>query len=376
MTAAARTIVPVALPVALDERSYDIHIGPGLIGDAGALITAAVPGRPLVVLTDSSVAELHLSSLLDSLRAAGARVAEPIVVPAGEASKDMERLGTVLDALLARGIERRTVLVALGGGVVGDLGGFAAAIALRGIDFIQVPTTLLSQVDSSVGGKTGINSRHGKNLIGAFHQPRLVLADTDSLKTLPRREMLAGYAEVVKYGLIDRPDFFTWLEMHGPALVAGDDALLTEAIRVSCAAKADIVGKDEKEAGLRELLNLGHTFGHALEAEAGYGTALLHGELVAIGMVMAFDLSVRMGLCPAGDLDRVKAHLSAVGLPVSAAHLGGGTWTAEKLVSHMARDKKVKDGRVTFILARGIGKSFRCADVHLADVTSVMAGHL
>ncbi|MBP7334975.1 3-dehydroquinate synthase [Niveispirillum sp.] len=364
------------VPVALGDRSYDIHIGPGLIRNAGTLIRDAVGNRPLVVLTDSAVAELHLSPLLDSLRAAGSRVLDPIVVPSGEASKDMEKLGEVMDALLSRGIERKTVLVALGGGVVGDLGGFAAAIALRGIDFIQVPTTLLSQVDSSVGGKTGINSRHGKNLIGAFHQPRLVLADTDSLKTLPRREVLAGYAEVVKYGLIDRPDFFTWLEANGKALVDGDDALLTEAIRVSCAAKADIVGQDEKESGLRELLNLGHTFGHALEAEAGYGTALLHGESVAIGMVMAFDLSVRMGLCPAGDLARARAHLSSVGLPVSAAHLGGGTWTADKLAAHMAKDKKVKDGRVTFILARGIGKAFRCADVTLEDVKTVLAASL
>ncbi len=369
---AARTIVPVAL----DDRSYDIHIGPGLIGQAGALIQAVVPGRALVVLTDSAVAQFHLTPLLDSLRSRGARVMDPIIVPSGEASKDMEKLGEVMDALLSRGIERKTVLVALGGGVVGDLGGFAAAIALRGIDFIQVPTTLLSQVDSSVGGKTGINSRHGKNLIGAFHQPRLVLADTDSLKTLPTREVLAGYAEVVKYGLIDRPDFFTWLEANGPALVAGDDALRTEAIRVSCAAKAEIVGQDEKEAGLRELLNLGHTFGHALEAEAGYGSALLHGESVAIGMIMAFDLSVRMGLCPAEDLARARAHLAAVGLPVSAKHLGNGTWTAEKLVAHMAKDKKIKDGRVTFILARGIGKAFRCSDVNLADVTAVMADYV
>ncbi|AUN31131.1 3-dehydroquinate synthase [Niveispirillum cyanobacteriorum] len=364
------------VPVALGDRSYDIHIGPGLIRHAGTLIRDAVGNRPLVVLTDSAVAELHLSPLLDSLRAAGAKVLDPIIVPSGEASKDMEKLGEVMDALLSRGIERKTVLVALGGGVVGDLGGFAAAIALRGIDFIQVPTTLLSQVDSSVGGKTGINSRHGKNLIGAFHQPRLVLADTDSLKTLPKREVLAGYAEVVKYGLIDRPDFFTWLEANGQALVDGDDALLTEAIRVSCDAKADIVAKDEREGGLRELLNLGHTFGHALEAEAGYGTALLHGESVAIGMVMAFDLSVRMGLCPAGDLARVKAHLTSVGLPVSAAHLGGGAWTAEKLAAHMAKDKKVKDGRVTFILARGIGKAFRCADVALQDVKAVLAASL
>ncbi|MQP64416.1 3-dehydroquinate synthase [Niveispirillum sp. SYP-B3756] len=364
------------VPVALDDRAYDIHIGAGLLADAGALIQAVVPGRPLVVLTDSHVAERHLSPLLASLAASGARVLEPVVVPAGEASKEMSRLGEVMDALLSRGIERKTVLVALGGGVVGDLGGFAAAIALRGLDFIQVPTTLLSQVDSSVGGKTGINSRHGKNLIGAFHQPRLVLADTDTLATLPKREVLAGYAEVVKYGLIDNPGFFQWLEEQGQAIVGGDPALLAEAIRVSCLAKAAIVAQDEKESGLRELLNLGHTFGHALEAEAGYGDALLHGEAVAIGMVMAFDLSVRMGLCPAEDAARARAHLAAVGLPVTAAHLGGGTWTAEKLLAHTAKDKKVKDGRVTFILTRGIGKAFRCADVALDDVKAVFAASL
>lgn len=367
---------PTLVPVALADRSYDILIGPGLIADAGRQITERLPGRPLLVLTDSNVAARHLAPLLASLAASGARVAEPIIVPAGEATKEMGRLGAVMDELLARGIERRTVLVALGGGVVGDLGGFAAAIALRGLDFVQIPTTLLAQVDSSVGGKTGINSRHGKNLIGAFHQPRLVLADTDSLNTLPRREVLAGYAEVVKYGLIDDPDFFAWLEANGAALVAGDTALRTEAIRVSCAAKAAIVAQDEKESGLRELLNLGHTFGHALEAEAGYGDALLHGESVAIGMVMAFDLSVRMGLCPADDAARVRAHLGAVGLPVSAAHLGNGTWNADRLVAHMAKDKKIKEGRVTFILARGIGQAFRCADVVLDDVKAVMAGSL
>ncbi|WP_029012495.1 3-dehydroquinate synthase [Niveispirillum irakense] len=369
---AARSIVPVAL----GDRAYDIHIGAGLIAGAGPLIQAVVPGRPLVVLTDSNVADRHLAPLMASLAASGAKVLEPIIVPAGEASKDMERLGEVMDALLARGIERKTVLVALGGGVVGDLGGFAAAIALRGLDFIQVPTTLLSQVDSSVGGKTGINSRHGKNLIGAFHQPRLVLADTVSLDTLPRREVLAGYAEVVKYGLIDNPGFFTWLEANGQGVVDGDPALRAEAIRVSCLAKAGIVAQDEKEGGLRELLNLGHTFGHALEAEAGYGGELLHGEAVSIGMVMAFDLSVRMGLCPAADAARARAHLAAVGLPVDARHLGGGTWTAETLAAHMAKDKKVKDGRVTFILARGIGQSFRCADVRLDDVRDVLAASL
>lgn len=377
-TAAPQPPGPAAATVRVDlgPRSYDILIGPDLIAGAGQAIAARLPGRPLVVLTDATVAGLHLPALMASLAASGAPLLEPVVVPAGEASKDMGRLAAVMETLLARGLERRTVLVALGGGVVGDLGGFAAAIALRGIDFVQVPTTLLSQVDSSVGGKTGVNSAHGKNLIGAFHQPRLVLADTRTLDTLPRREVLAGYAEVVKYGLIDNPGFFSWLEANGPALIAGDAAARAEAIRVSCAAKAAIVAKDETESGLRELLNLGHTFGHALEAEAGYGGTLLHGEAVSIGMVMAFDLSVRMGLCPAADAERLRAHLAAVGLPTSAAHPGRGGWTAEALLAHMAKDKKVRQGRVTFILARGIGRAFRSPDVDVADVAAVLAASL
>ncbi|QJE74025.1 3-dehydroquinate synthase [Aerophototrophica crusticola] len=366
--------------VALGDRGYDILIGPGLVADAGRHVAERLPGRPLVVLTDSTVAGLHLDPLMASLRASGAKVLDPIIVPSGEASKDMGTLAGVLDDLLSRGIERKTVLVALGGGVVGDLGGFAAAVALRGLDFVQVPTTLLAQVDSSVGGKTGVNSRHGKNLIGAFHQPRLVLADTGVLDTLPRRELLAGYAEVVKYGLIDRPDFFTWLEANGEKLLAGDPGLRAEAIRVSCEAKAAVVAADEKESGLRELLNLGHTFGHALEAEAGYGTALLHGEAVSIGMVMAFDLSVKLGLCPAGDAARLRAHLSSVGLPVTAAHLPalvpGGDWSPGNLMAHMGKDKKVKDGTITFILARGIGQSFRQAGVGMDGVGEVLRGSL
>lgn len=366
--------------VALGDRGYDILVGPGLVGEAGRHVAERLPGRPLAVLTDSTVAGLHLGPLLASLKATGARVLEPVVVPAGESSKDMATLARVLDELLSRGIERKTVLVALGGGVVGDLGGFAAAVALRGLDFVQVPTTLLAQVDSSVGGKTGVNSPHGKNLIGAFHQPRLVLADTGTLDTLPRRELLAGYAEVVKYGLIDRPDFFAWLEANGERLLSGDAGLRAEAIRVSCEAKAAVVAADERESGLRELLNLGHTFGHALEAEAGYGTALLHGEAVAIGMVMAFDLSVRLGLCPAEDAARLRAHLSSVGLPVTAAHLPalvpGGDWSPQNLMAHMAKDKKVKDGTITFILARGIGRSFRQAGVGMEAVGEILAGSL
>lgn len=259
--------------------------------------------------------------------------------------------------------ERSTTVVALGGGVVGDLAGFAAATLLRGVDFVQVPTTLLSQVDSSVGGKTGINTPFGKNLVGAFHQPRQVLIDTETLRTLNQRELLAGYAEVVKYGLIDDPAFFTRLERDGAALVAGDEGLRRDAILTSCAAKARVVAEDERESGRRALLNLGHTFGHALEAECGYGGALLHGEAVAIGMVMAFDLSVRLGFCSAEDAARVRAHLSAVGLPVTPPRLNGERMDTDRLIAHMASDKKVAGGKVTFVLARGIGQAFLSRDV-------------
>jgi 3-dehydroquinate synthase len=258
-------------------------------------------------------------------------------------------------------------LVALGGGVVGDLVGFAASVLMRGVDFIQVPTTLLAQVDSSVGGKTAINTRHGKNLVGTFYQPRLVLADTDVLDTLPRRELLAGYAEVVKYGLIGDPAFFDWCEKNATDLLAGDAARRTYAIEQSCRAKARIVAADERETtDLRALLNLGHTFGHALEAETGFGPDLLHGEAVGTGMALAFDLSARLGLCPAGDAERVRAHLGAVGLPVRLRSIGGDNrrrWDAAKLIEHMRGDKKAQAGHLTFILARGIGKAFVTRDV-------------
>jgi len=358
--------------VALGSRSYDIHIGAGLLGRAGALIRAldgrAVPKR-LPVIVDETIVPLHVPAVRASLTDAGF---EPVViqVPSGEGSKSFTQLQHLLDALLDAGIERSTMLVALGGGVVGDLAGFAAAIGLRGIDFVQIPTTLLSQVDSSVGGKTGINSRHGKNLIGAFHQPRLVLADLDTLATLPQRERLAGYAEIVKYGAIDRPDFFTWLEGNGQKALAGDTQALTYAIKESCTAKAETVAADELEAGRRSLLNLGHTFGHALEAELAYSGRLLHGEAVAVGMVMAFDLSVRLGLCPPADADRLRDHLSAVGLPVGLPDHPEGGWQVERLLAHMAKDKKVKDGRLTLVLVRGIGQAFLTRDVAVSDLSA------
>ncbi|HYC04000.1 MAG TPA: 3-dehydroquinate synthase [Azospirillaceae bacterium] len=362
--------------VDLGERGYDILIGPGLIGRAGAQVKTLLGSRRLIPLTDATVAGIHLELLTRSLADAGCRVEAPIVVPAGEATKSFAHLEQVLEELLSRGIERGSVLVALGGGVIGDLGGFAAAVALRGIDFLQVPTTLLSQVDSSVGGKTGINSSHGKNLVGAFHQPRLVLADTGALDTLPRRELLAGYAEVVKYGLIDRPDFFAWLETDGARVIDGDVPARIRAVEESVAAKAAIVGADEREGGVRALLNLGHTFGHALEAECHFDGRLLHGEAVAIGMVMAFDLSVRLGLCPPADLDRMRRHLEAMGLPTGIAHLSRGDWTADRLLAHMGKDKKVEGGRLTFILARGIGRSFVAKDVDPGPVRETLDAFL
>ena len=290
------------------------------------------------------------------------------VMPAGESSKEFEAFGQLMNGLLDQRPDRKTTLVALGGGVVGDLAGFAAAMLLRGVDFIQMPTTLLAQVDSSVGGKTGINTRHGKNLVGAFYQPRLVLADTDVLDTLPRRELLAGYAEVVKYGLIDDPDFFDWCEQNGAAVLAGDAAKRTYAIEQSCRAKARIVAADERETtDLRALLNLGHTFGHALEAETGFGPDLLHGEAVGAGMALAFDLSAQLGLCPAEDAGaRAPAISRAVGLPVRLRAIGGDNrrhWDAGKLIEHMRGDKKAEGGKLTFILARGIGKAFVTREV-------------
>ena len=358
--------------VDLGSRGYDILVGDGLLAGAGPLVKAATGGRAPIVVTDETVAGLHLGTLERTLADAGIPTGPAIVLPAGEKTKDFAHLEGLLDAILSRGIERSAALLALGGGVIGDITGFAAAVALRGIDFVQVPTTLLAQVDSSVGGKTGINTRQGKNLVGAFHQPKLVIADTAALDTLPRREVLAGYAEVVKYGLIRLPGFFAWLEENGARVVDGDGAARREAVTVSCRAKADIVGVDERESGDRALLNLGHTFGHALEAATGFGPRLLHGEAVSIGMVLAFDLSVRLGLCPAADAARARAHLTAVGLPVSPTDIPGVEWDVDELIGHMAKDKKVQDGRITFILVRRIGDAFTRRDVDSAVVRELL----
>ncbi|QCG97615.1 3-dehydroquinate synthase [Azospirillum sp. TSA2s] len=363
---------PDTVRLELGARSYDILVGDGVLANVGERIAAVTRGRAPIVVTDANVAPLHLDTLNAAMQRAGIAPQPAIVLPAGEKTKDFAHFQQLMDDILGRGIERSTVLLALGGGVIGDITGFAAASALRGIDFIQVPTTLLSQVDSSVGGKTGINSRHGKNLIGAFHQPRLVIADTATLDTLPRREVLAGYAEVVKYGLIRQPDFFAWLERNGRRVVDGDSDARRHAVTVSCRAKADIVGVDERESGDRALLNLGHTFGHALEAATGFGQTLLHGEAVAIGMVLAFDLSVRLGLCPAEDARRARAHLAEVGLPVRPADIPGVAWDVDGLVRSMAKDKKVQDGRITFILADRIGNAFTRRDVDAAAVRAVL----
>ncbi len=360
------------LSVALGARSYDVLVGDDLIAEAGRHIAPLVTRERVFVVTDANVAELHLARLERALKVAGLDY-EAIVLPAGERTKDFHHLESLVERLIDMKIERGSTLIAFGGGVVGDITGFAASVLLRGIDFVQVPTTLLAQVDSSVGGKTGINSRHGKNLIGRFHQPRLVLADTDVLSTLPRRELLAGYAEVVKYGLASEPEFFAWLEGHGTSLIEGNADARRQAVIESCTAKAKMVAADEHDTGARALLNLGHTFGHAIEAETGYGE-YLHGEAVAIGMVMAFELSARLDLCAAEDVARVRRHLAAVGLPTGLNGGSGRVWDPRRLLEHMSRDKKVVAGRVVFILVRAIGEAFVCDAVDPAEVEALLTG--
>lgn len=356
-----RAAIHETVRVELGDRGYDILVGDGLIHRAGLLLKPLLPRPRAVIVTDARVATLHLAALEDSLRAAAIE-SDAIVLEPGEETKSFAVLTKLLDDLLARKVERSDMILAFGGGVIGDIAGFAASILRRGVDFIQIPTTLLAQVDSSVGGKTGINSGHGKNLIGSFHQPRLVLADTRLLATLPERERRAGYAEVVKYGLIDDANFFTWLEQNGARVLAGDSAALVHAITACCRSKARIVAEDERESGRRALLNLGHTFAHALEAEFGYGGRLLHGEAVAVGMQLAFDLSVRLGLCPTADAERLRRHLAATGLASTIGALGRSL-DPDILIGHMAQDKKVQEGRVTFILAEGIGRAVLRRDV-------------
>jgi 3-dehydroquinate synthase len=357
------------IDVALGDRSYPIHIEAGLIEHAGDRLADYARRNRLVVVTDETVAALHLQRLQSGL---GKIAVEPIVLPPGEPTKSWAQLASLTDRLLALGVERNDHIVAFGGGVIGDLTGFAAAIVKRGCGFVQIPTTLLAQVDSSVGGKTAINSPAGKNLVGAFHQPSHVLIDPGLLATLPLRELRAGYAEVVKYGLIDDAGFFAWCEANGAALLAGDVDLRVQAIATSVAAKARIVGEDEREtSGLRALLNLGHTFGHALEAETGFSDRLLHGEAIAAGMALAFRFSASQGLCNDEDAARVAAHLRAVGLPDGLA-AAGATASGEALVAHMAYDKKMAGGKLPFLLAHGIGQTYLDKNVELAAVAAFL----
>nr|WP_316656539.1 3-dehydroquinate synthase [uncultured Gellertiella sp.] len=359
--------------VPLGERAYDILIGPGLIARAGAEIAARVKGRKAAIITDSNVAAHYLAPLVDSLASAGIS-AVPVILPPGEKTKSFEPLIEATDKVLEARIERNDMVIALGGGVIGDLAGFVAGIVRRGVRFVQIPTSLLAQVDSSVGGKTGINSRHGKNLVGVFNQPDLVLADSETLETLSPREFRAGYAEVVKYGLIDKPDFFDWLETNAGAVFAGGQARI-HAIATSCQAKSDVVVADERENGARALLNLGHTFGHALEAATAYDSArLVHGEAVAIGMVLAHDFSARLNLASPDDARRLEAHLRSVGLPVSMQQIPGSLPGPERLMEAIGQDKKVRDGKLTFILTRGIGQSFVADDVAASEVLSFLQG--
>ncbi|RBW61731.1 3-dehydroquinate synthase [Ruegeria sp. A3M17] len=357
--------------VELGERSYDVEIGPDLLAQSGTMIAPLLHRPKVAVLTDENVAGLHLNALRDGLAKAEIEMTS-LALPAGEATKSWPHFERAVEWLLSEKVERRDVVIALGGGVIGDLAGFAAAVLRRGVRFVQIPTSLLAQVDSSVGGKTGINAPQGKNLIGAFHQPSLVLADTSVLGTMTQRDFLSGYGEVVKYGLLGDAEFFEWLEVNGPNVSDGDMAARVRAVTRSVQMKADIVARDETEQGDRALLNLGHTFCHALEAATGYSDRLLHGEGVAIGCALAFELSSRLGLCSQEDPSRVRAHLRAMGMKTDLADIPGDLPDAEALVDLMAQDKKVIDGQLRFILARGIGQAFVTSDVPRDAVLSVL----
>ena len=358
--------------VPLGDRAYDVTIGAGALGLVPEVLAPLLRRPRVAIVTDQTVADLHLKSLGAVLDAAGI-THSALALPAGEGTKSWEHLSQTVEWLLAEQIERRDIVIAFGGGVIGDLVGFAAAILRRGVGYVQIPTTLLAQVDSSVGGKTAINSAHGKNLIGAFHQPRAVVCDIDLLGTLAPRDFLAGYGEVAKYGMLGDMSFFEWLETNGPALAAGDAPARTTAVKRSVQMKADIVERDETEQGDRALLNLGHTFGHALEAATGYTDRLLHGEGVAIGCGLAFELSARMGLCSQEDPSRVRAHMATMGMKTDVRDIPGELPDADGLLDLMAQDKKVLDGQMRFILARGIGETFVTSDVPRDMVRGVLA---
>ncbi|WP_337187685.1 3-dehydroquinate synthase [Phenylobacterium sp.] len=362
-----------SVPVGLGERAYDVLVGDGLLDQAGRLMAPLLKRGRTAVVSDETVWALHGARLTAALAAAGVE-ALPVIVPPGEQTKSFEGLADLSDRLLALALDRGDLITAFGGGVVGDLAGFAASIYKRGIDFVQIPTTLLAQVDSSVGGKTAIDTPRGKNLIGAFHQPRLVLADLSVLATLPVREMRAGYAEIIKYGLLGDRGFFEWLEQgrNREALFALAPDALGHAVARSVEMKAEIVAEDEKEQGRRALLNLGHTFGHALEAETGYGDALLHGEAVGAGMALAFRFSADQGLCPGQDAARAVAGIAASGLPTTLAEVAGHPFEAARLVAHMGQDKKAEGGRLNFILAHALGDAFVARDVDAGAVLSFL----
>jgi 3-dehydroquinate synthase len=374
MTAPLRSGEPTTVKVALGDRTYDIVIGRRLLVSLGTRIAALRPGAKVAIVTDEAVARLHLAPAEAALKAAGL-VSSRVIVGQGETSKCFATFERVCEELIAARIERGDLVVALGGGVIGDLAGFAAAVVRRGLDYVQVPTSLLAQVDSSVGGKTAINSKQGKNLIGAFHQPILVVADTALLDTLPPREFRAGYAEVAKYGLLGDAAFFHWLEANARDVFAGGPAR-EHAIAVCCRMKAEIVARDERETGERALLNLGHTFGHAVEAAAGFSDRLLHGEAVALGTALAFAFSARRGLVSPADVERVIRHLASVGLPTRLSDVPGGVPDADRLMKLIAQDKKVRRGKLIFILVRGIGTAFVASDVDADDVQSFLAEKL
>ncbi|KAB7615617.1 3-dehydroquinate synthase [Amylibacter sp. SFDW26] len=357
--------------VDLKDRSYDILIGPDLVPNAAKHVKPFLNRNHVAIVTDENVAGLHLQTLQDGLSAEGI-TSSALTLPAGEATKSWPMLEKTVEWLLAEKIERDDVVIAFGGGVIGDLVGFSAAILRRGVRFVQIPTSLLAQVDSSVGGKTAINSPHGKNLVGAFYQPQLVLADVDILGTMTERDFLSGYGEVAKYGLLGDAQFFDWLEENGPALAAGDVEKRIYAVKRSCEMKADIVSRDEKERGDRALLNLGHTFCHALEAATGYSDRLLHGEGVAIGCALAFETSMRLGLCSQEAPSRVREHLKAMDMKVDLADIPGELPDADALLELMYQDKKVQSGKLTFIMARGIGEAYVDRDVDLDVVKSVL----
>jgi 3-dehydroquinate synthase len=374
MTAPLRSSQPIMVRVGLAERSYDIAIGRGLLPSLGQRIAALRPGAKAAIVTDATVAHHHLAAAEAALKSATIG-STAITVPEGEGSKSFAWLQKVCDALIAARIERGDVVVALGGGVIGDLAGFAAAVVRRGLDYVQVPTSLLAQVDSSVGGKTAIDTSHGKNLVGAFHQPILVVADTALLDTLSPREFRAGYAEVAKYGLLGDAAFFSWLEANWQEVFSGGPAR-EHAIATSCRMKAAIVGRDERETGERALLNLGHTFGHAFEAAAGYSQRLLHGEAVALGMTLALEFSARRSLLPMKEAERAKAHLAAVGLPTRVSQIPGGAPGVDRLMDLIWQDKKVRAGKLTLILAKRVGEAFIAPDVDPADVRAFLSEKL